>query len=429
MNYEQYILNELLDKYERSLNYREDNKIKRGVYLEWNVKTFPEYFKDTTSKYKTAINVASEILERKGFLEIFWMKHEKGNIIKKVRLIIEKSEEIYEYINRASKREKEQTILGLLLKYAIEVSGWAQEFYSHIRSSLENGQGIGVYIDTDNYMQTEMIFKAVNCLFNLKEELPARVFSIRLYGNSKKFEKIKGKVTRILRDFRKLDEIEEGEDILSICGIVDNPKHVYFSGNLKVEICGQTIDFSLMKPDIGLSSESIDIIDVKELNVDYVISIENLTSYHEFIRKTQGNFLAIYLGGYPGMAEIKFIKKLKHIIEQNNVPLLHWSDIDYGGFSIFNYLTESTGMQIIPLLMNIEVLKEYFGAVFQFDYSYKAKLNKMLEEPKYSIFSEVIKYIIENSVRLEQECIDIARVKEEISKVLEKNIRNMGEYK
>ena len=420
MNYEQYIMNELLDKYERSLNYREEGKIKRGIFLEYNARTFSEYFNDSTSKFKTIINSASEALERKGFLKIFWEKHEKGNLIKKVCLITEASSEIYAYINRVSRKEKEQIVLSLINMYSIGLDGWAGDFYLYIKTSLENAQGIGSYIDINNYEETEMIFKALNHLFYLKEELPARVFSIRLYSNSKKFEKIKGRVSRILRDFRKLDEIEEGEDVLSVCGIVNNPKYVYFSGNLKVFVKNERIDFSFLKPDIGISNETIDLMEFIDMDADYIITIENLTSYHEFIRKAEGKFLAVYLGGYPGMAEIKFLRKLSGVIKSKNIKFFHWGDIDYGGFSIFKYLSDNVDFPIKPLLMDVDILKEYSGFGFQIDYEYKVKLKKLLEESVNIDFEEAIRYMVENNLRLEQECIDITFVQKKIMQYLER---------
>ncbi len=62
------------------------------------------------------------------------------------------------------------------------------------------------------------------------------------------------------------------------------------------------------------------------------------------------------------------------------------------------------------MLMDVETLKEYSRFAIQIDCNYRNRLKRMLEDPGYSVFAETIKYMVENGIKLEQECIDIARV-------------------
>jgi hypothetical protein len=258
MNYDEQILNVLMDKYERSTAYRDLNKINRGIYLEYSRQNMPDYFKDTSARFKESINGTSIGLENKEFIKIHWLKHEKGNIIEKVALNVDKAQEIYLHLDKQPKKLKEQNTIAIAQKYMPAAKGWAYEFLEYITASLEKGEGVAFYIDINDLWEVENVFKSVNAMASLEDEIPSRVFSIKVLGKSKEFEKIKGRVSRIARDFMKLEDIPGEDDILALCGIVNNPVHVLFGGNLKVILDSKLIDFSCFKPVVGISKVTID---------------------------------------------------------------------------------------------------------------------------------------------------------------------------
>lgn len=409
MKYEEYILNELVDRFERSAVYRGDNKLNRGVYFEYNKQNVPDYFKDYTSKFKEAVNAASVHLENLCFIKIYWMKHEKGNVIQKVSLNIDKAEDIYVFLDRKPRKSKESCIVELARKYMTNAEDWADEFYKQLISSVEKGKDMALYIDISDQILTENIFRCVNAISVLEEEIPARVFSIRVLGKSKEFEKIKGRVAKIVRDFMKIEGLEQEEDILSACGVVNNPSNVFFSGPLDVLLNSGHIDFSIFKGGVGISPQTVNGMEVSAVRFKRIITIENLTSYYEFVRKSDSDSLVMYTGGYPGMVQVQFLNKLADYIMKHGsgVVFYHWGDIDFGGLSIFVRLKKQVRLDVRPLMMDIECLQKYKVCCVSMEHGYRNRLEELLKDDGYYGFHKLIAYMLEHNIRLEQECIDI----------------------
>ena len=87
--------------------------------------------------------------------------------------------------------------------------------------------------------------------------------------------------------------------------------------------------------------------------------------------------------------------------------VLHWSDIDIGGFRIFARLRRELAPQAQPWRMDVETLRQFDAGTMPItDQRYLNALKKLLDDPAYEIFDEVIRYMIRHRVRLEQEqCI------------------------
>lgn len=102
----------------------------------------------------------------------------------------------------------------------------------------------------------------------------------------------------------------------------------------------------------------------------------------------------------------EFFKKIYE--NSKNMEFYHWSDIDIGGFNIFNRL-QSLIPTLKPYLMDKQAFmnkKEYW---IEMNKEYREKLLKMQEKEKYVIFKEVIDEMIKNNSKLEQEAFIIPK--------------------
>lgn len=73
---------------------------------------------------------------------------------------------------------------------------------------------------------------------------------------------------------------------------------------------------------------------------------------------------------------------------------------------IFNNLLEKTGIPFVPFKMGVKELIENKNKLKNLTSTDKKRLNKMLTDSKFSVFSDVISYMLENNVKLEQEILD-----------------------
>ena len=396
-DYPKIFLNTLIDKYERSTLYRGDNKQKVTIAYKFNQRNIPEYFNEINYQNKEKIHEVVRNLALHGYIEIVWKKYEAGNILKQINLNLNRLADIYQLLNREEKGDKEREAIKVLATY-LDRKNLLSVFAQDMIKQLNTGKSIAKYLDINNLSLIKAILYSIDRILNQQEEISQRVFGIDLFNDSKYFATIENKIIKIMMDYGNyIDE----ENLLAEENIVHNPGYVFLKGKGILK-CGETeINLQALNGEIALSSKIIKTIEVKELDVDKVITIENLTTFHTY---QKDNELIIYLGGFHNQLREDFLLKLYHY-NQNN-PFYHWSDIDLGGFRIFHHLKSKTKIPFKPYNMNKEILIKYQQYAMEINSNaYLKALKSLLNNEDYKIFYDVISYMIEKKVRLEQEII------------------------
>ncbi|NLI12592.1 hypothetical protein Pmgp_00803 [Pelotomaculum propionicicum] len=394
----------------------------RRIWFHFNRKNLPAYFDDTSARPKSEINESCLVLAGRGLIEIRWVKHEEGNLIEKVALNTKAVGDAYRYLGRKPRAAAASEVCALARTYSAGAPSWAASFFSCMAERLSRGESVARYFDIGDLERVELLFKAVREAAVLKDETPRRVFSQRVLGDSKAFDSVAGSLARAARDFHPAFRAGEGEgegeregweqkEVLAELGLVDNPQHLFISGPLKFSVEGRVVDTEVFTPDLGLPSEMVRQMEVLEISAERVITIENLTAYYEFIKRHPGRFLTVYLGGYHNSPRRLFLTKLRGYLEAagREVAFYHWGDIDYGGFTIFNHLRGKCGLELKPLCMDVATLRRYEQFGLPFDRAYGQRLRRLLEQEEYRLFHEVILYMLEKGIRLEQECVEVDR--------------------
>ena len=245
-------------------------------------------------------------------------------------------------------------------------------------------------------------------LLKIKGEIPRRLFSMRVYRDSKTWERLERRAVRVVRDFcREFSSVEEPGAVLAELGIVPNPQHIFLSGDISFKYKYKEFKLKDFYPDLGISTEMVGGLELTGFGADYLITIENLIPYYYFIHNTKDNFLALYLGGYHNTLRRRLLKKIWDYCRENHLemPFYHWGDIDYGGFQILTHLKEKTGIPLKPWRMDMESLKAFEHQGVKINNSYRSKLNGLLKKPEYECFFTVISYMLQKGVRLEQEAM------------------------
>ena len=387
-NYERMILNSLLDKYERSKSFTGNNKRGQSFSVKL-IKLFPKYDDEAEYDLYTSINEAVAELER---CEYISLSKKKNGVIDSVTLNTHKLNEIYAFISRTPQSETNERLLQLLTMYANQnevLAGYCQSQFDRIQCNKKVE-----YFDGD-FEEYEKILKAVSEIFDIPEETYIRDFSVKVFGDSKVFEKIRYKVKRLLFQY---GDFPQEETILEDLNIVKNPGHVYIKGCGVITIGGQVIDLSVLNGDIAISSVLLKSIDKIEITGSRVITIENLTTFNNF---SQPDTFALYLGGYHNSHRRYFIRK---IYEQNpQISYYHYGDIDAGGFYILLHLKEKTGIHFLPYQMDTDTLRQYSAYTKPLTDNDRKRLKHLTD----SEFSDTAAYMLEHNCKLEQEALDI----------------------
>lgn len=388
---EKTILHELLDKFEKSKSFIGSNKVNQTFSIK-PVNLFPKYEDEAEYDVYCEINEAIASLEEKGFIVV---KRQKSGVVTQITLNLNKVDEVYVSIKRVPKKDTNKKLADLLLKYQNNNKILSLYCTEQLRRLSENKKV--EFFDVD-FTVFENLLKVISAVPSIHEEIYERDFSIQTLGDSKSFELIKSKVISLLYEY---GDFSSKETVLSDSNIVKNPGHVYFKGNGRIFLCGQTIDLSNMGGDIAISSNLLDSIEEIQVKGSSVVTIENLTSFNRFCCKDS---FAIYLGGYHNTLRKKFIVKLYS--QNQDKKYLHYGDIDAGGFYILRHLKNDTNVPFIPYLMNISVLKDNIQYTKKLTDNDKRRLSNLLN----SEYSDVINFMLENNCKLEQEALDLQEV-------------------
>lgn len=163
-----------------------------------------------------------------------------------------------------------------------------------------------------------------------QQDIPIRRMSARLGFDTKRLEAIIPALDLLTTvDISALPR--EKEEIFSELGLVKHPSPVMVAGCLTVQING-TDDISVPFPYLGLPPSSVTGIQIKH-DCRMIISIENLTTFHELTQLSHPDIILIYSNGMPSPSWRKFYEMLI----RNSPPqcqLYHWGDVDAGGYRI-----------------------------------------------------------------------------------------------
>lgn len=388
--YEKTILNKLLDKYEKSKSFTGNNKINQSFSIRVGG-VFPKYKDDANYQVFASINEAVDILVRQSIVNA---KADTARVYDRVNLNLGKLDRAYEYISRIPKKDINEAVLKLIGKYK-DKNNILDHYYKAQYERINLNKSIQYF--NGDLDELENTMKAVDELLKVETETFVRDFSVRIFRDSKVFEAIASKVISLMFEFGSFPEKDQ---VLGNLNIIKNPTYVNFKGAGRITIRGQIIDLSDFKSDIGISSTMLDDIDHIQVIGKGVIAIENLTSFHTFDSR---DMLVIYLGGYHNTVRREFIKKLAG--QNPNTMFYHFGDIDAGGFYILEHLKTQTKVDFKPFKMDIETLRAYNHYTKPLTANDKIRLGRLASGP----YGPVVKYMIENNCKLEQEAINIRK--------------------
>jgi hypothetical protein len=387
-NFEKEIINRLIDKYEKSKSFTGDNKVIQRFTMKIP-SLFPKYNDHSEYELFVALNDSIDTLVKKSYVIA---KANSAHVYSTVTLNVGKLAEIYEYVGRQEKKEINNSIVEILAKYK-ERNQILNLYCSSQNVRIDTNKPIQFF--NDDLVELENILLAVDELLKVDKETFVRDFSVRVFKDSKVFEKIASKVVNLIYEY---GDFPEKDKVLGNLNIIKNPTYVNFKGPGSLSIKGQRLDLTNFSGDIAVSSIILPEIDKIDITGKAVITIENLTSFHTFNDK---DMFAIYLGGYHNSVRRDFIKKLHQ--QNSQKTFYHFGDIDAGGFNILEHLKRETGVEFIPFKMDIETLENYTNYTKNLTENDKKRLLRLLD----SQHSNVIKFMLDNNCKLEQEVINI----------------------
>ena len=243
----------------------------------------------------------------------------------------------------------------------------------------------------------------INEIENNLEEVSKRVFSVKHFNDSKILENNASQIFDIVKKYD--DTLTSFNDYLLKHNINLNSLLLRIKGSINFSFNESSINLINNNEEIAISSEIISNSKIQNIKFNKVITIENLTTFQAF---NLPNSLIIYTEGFCKNNLVKFLKTMQN--STKNLKFYHFSDLDAGGFYIFNDLKNKTNIDFKPLLMDETIFNKFIDNAKLLTKIDINKLNQLLKNDEFGLFHNLIKRMLETNLKLEQEGIDLSAI-------------------
>lgn len=391
MDLEIKILTALIDTYERSKVSKGQNKIHKEIKLDITNSIFEGYRND----YNGELGVIIERIERAGFAKAIYTRNEQFQSLL-LNLNTESIEKLYKYLKRIDPNnliERYKEIFQNKLNSCQIVRALSTKMLALLEQKKLST--VQQYVGSEKALID--ICKAIEAMSELEEDVQERIFCAKLFSDSKRFGDLRGKISKIIKEFSD-EPFDDEEDVIASMGVIKNTTYAFIKGDLVIRLNNQVINLKDYGQPLALSDAAIKSIKIEDVAAQSLYTIENLTSFEIFEKK---DAIVIYLGGFHNAVKRDLIKKIYHIAQ--DIKCFHYGDIDVGGFYILNHLKNKTGIDFQPYMMGINELKQYRNNCRSLTSNDIKRLNNMLTDNSFSTYRETICFMIENNIKLEQE--------------------------
>lgn len=404
---EHLILQKLMKIYNKSQHSKLNSKSNRGVILNLE-KAFDKTVYDP-SDYDSLCDMNNAVVALADKDLITYVKDEfNENYIKKVYLNLDKVDDVSNLTGiKNNKFELENIINMMEMKSKNERCEWICMFLDDVINTISNKNQLLLLPKN-----TEDIASIIKVLEVIAEEegFYIRSLSTQQFSDSKYIEKtILTNIIQILKRYHPdINERTDKEnisdnEILRRVGLLTYEEVFEFTGNCKAIYGEHALDFSAYDNGMYIGSNLASQLSSFQLDkIGMITLIENKMNYVQYCREEKsGDELVIFSGGFYSIQRKRFYQSLQKSMT-NNQRIRLWSDIDLGGFKMFQKLKE-VFHNLEPMRMDKEVFHHSLKFARSMSDSYFQKIHALKGQKEYDVFQEVIEEILKYKKVLEQE--------------------------
>jgi hypothetical protein len=404
------VLNALLDSFERRASVRRaaasaargDDPGSRVIRYRLEPSLATGYFSQADPAPRQAANEQWQRLEQAGWVKLEWRPGETGHLLSGVTLLPAQVAAVFQWLEREPHAARRARLADLLLGDRFRFAGWRRRAVEHVLSQLKAEKSVAPFSLSDAEFNQDLL-TVLAALDQVSEETPYRVFSVRVFNDSKRFEALMRAVITLARRGHTDWETLSDAEVLAELNLVPNPGHLYLHGAWTLtDPLGQLLPMAGFQPSVGFPAAQVARlcqVGLAEGAGPQVIAVENPTTFYELIRH-QPSVVAICLWGNPSPA-------CRHLLRQlpTTAALCVWADLDYGGFNILAQLREQVSASAIPFHMDIDTLEAHARWARPLSAGDVKNLNRLLRRASLADVRPVIEHLLERGLKLEQEAI------------------------
>ena len=393
------VLHNLLDQYER----RQDPHA-RVIRCDTEGLDLPGYTSQLDPEPRQVANEQFRQLACAGVVTLTWLPGQAGHLLQSVTLNPNRAGDAFALLERDPVAARRARLRDLLLGDRFRLDGWRLRAVNRTLAQLKEDLSPAPFSLADEDHNRDLL-AALVALDDVSEETPMRVFSVRVYNDSKRFEGLRGSVVRLARwhqtDWREL----RSHEVLRELGLVANPGHLYLHGPWRlVDSRGVVHDLADFEPSVGIPARLAAGVQKVTVDTERVVCVENLTPFYELIRHQGEEVAALYLGGNPSPACRHLLRCLTEALPQDACLLL-WGDLDYGGLSILAQLRRLVSPRFVPYRMDVETLDAHTPWARPLSQADERRLARLARRPDLADLRPLIRHMLARGLKLEQEAV------------------------
>ncbi len=373
----------------------------------------PGYFSQVDPNPRLIANGQLQTLQGAGWLRLIWQPGEEGHLLEGVSMPPESGAAIFRLLNRTPQADRRERLADLIRAERFRFpNDWRRRALQRILDQLKSQKSPTPFNLVDSQFNQDLL-AALVALDDIEPETSYRVFSVRLFNDSKRFDDLKNALVRLAcigqPEWRVLDSAE----VLRELHLVPNPGYLYLSGPWRlVDEWGQVIWLSQFSPSVGIPASQVARLQkVRIVHASQAICIENPTAFYEFLHHQQSQIqnprspiAALCLWGNPSPACRHLLGCLLKTLPED-ISLRVWADMDYGGFNILAQLREQLNPRFEPYLMSVDTLEVHARWARPLTRTDERNLKRISRRPSLTDVQPVINHMLQRGLKLEQEAI------------------------
>ncbi|BBO08428.1 MULTISPECIES: Wadjet anti-phage system protein JetD domain-containing protein [Bradyrhizobium] len=313
----------------------------------------PEYDRLSTAQQMGRFHDQMAAAERFGAVEVQRGKRDRGHLIERVR--VRDPELLARHLGRPTAPAIAQRVREELLQVAATGEPWVATLLDEMTARWARSEA--AYRLTAGQADASKEFFTLLASISRHEAqgLDARTFSQKATNDTKAFDRHASRLAAVLGV--RIGQPGAAADVVwAHIGLERFSHPVNLRGPVVVKGAGERLVDGRARPFASIHPEMISQLSVLE-RPKAVLTIENYASFNRQVREIEDGSLVVYTGGFPSAGVVELLSKVLTSVP-DDVPFLHWGDVDAGGVRIFRYLEESLPRGPRPHLMSEELAKQ-----------------------------------------------------------------------
>ena len=228
-------------------------------------------------------------------------------------------------------------VAATAIQHIEQVAGDSELTIAPIVDAWKHGRAPGGVTanKASQFIDSIRVIEAARRLGASDQDLLLRRVSTQLFGDSKRIESLARPIAYLLGDD------SDDENVFSHLGLVKHPQPMLLSGGADCRVHVGEGSIPLLKPYIGLRPDRIEGLSVDSGRIQHLLTIENLASFNEAAEYSDNpdDLLIVYVAGNPTPSWLAAYRRL--LKPGRPTKVMHWGDIDVGGFRIAGKIAES----------------------------------------------------------------------------------------